>query len=101
MPQILDPADVDAAVRRDGLHWERQAGELVKVVVHPDFAAALAYVNEVGRLAEAANHHPDVEIRWGTVTLRLSTHSVGALTPADLHLAAQVDAITGTGARPA
>jgi 4a-hydroxytetrahydrobiopterin dehydratase len=98
MPQILDPAEVDAALRQRGLHWERRGGELVKVVVHPNFAAALAYVNEVGGLAEAANHHPDVDIRWGTVTLRLSTHSVGALTSADLRLAEEVDAITGPAA---
>jgi 4a-hydroxytetrahydrobiopterin dehydratase len=75
------------------LAWERQGGELVKVVRRHDFTAALAYVNEVGQLAEAAGHHPDIEIRWNTVTLRLSTHSLGGITDADLDLARQIDAL--------
>lgn len=65
-----------------------------------DFAAALAYVNYVGELAERLNHHPDIDIRWGTVTLRLSTHSVGGITEADLSLAAQLDAARPDAARP-
>jgi len=48
-------------------------------------------VNQVGALAETADHHPDVDIRWDTVTLRLSTHSAGGLTEKDLLLAAEVD----------
>ena len=75
------------------LAWERRGSELVKVVRRHDFVAALAYVNEVGHLAEAAGHHPDVEIRWNTVTLRLSTHSLGGITDADLDLARQIDAL--------
>lgn len=75
------------------LAWERQGAELVKVVRRHDFAGALAYVNDVGRLAERAGHHPDVEIRWNTVTLRLSTHSLGGITDADLDLARQIDAL--------
>lgn len=75
------------------LAWEHQGDELVKVVRRHDFAAALAYVNEVGRLAELAGHHPDVELRWNTVTLRLSTHSLGGLTDADIALARQIDAL--------
>jgi 4a-hydroxytetrahydrobiopterin dehydratase len=50
-------------------------------------------VNRVGEIAERANHHPDIEIRWNTVTLRLSTHSAGGITGADLELAKQVDAL--------
>jgi len=75
------------------LCWDRRGGELVKVVRRHDFAAALAYVNEVGRLAERAGHHPDVELRWNTVTLRLSTHSLGGITDADLDLARQIDGL--------
>ena len=52
-----------------------------------DFADALAYVNAVGALAEEMDHHPDIDIRWNTVTLRLSTHSAGGLTQLDLELA--------------
>ena len=47
----------------------------------------------MGALAEAADHHPDIDIRWNTVTLRLSTHSAGGLTDKDLSLAAEIDAL--------
>jgi 4a-hydroxytetrahydrobiopterin dehydratase len=54
------------------------------------FAAALGFVVSVGALAEAADHHPDIDLRWRTVTLVLSTHEVGGLTERDLDLAALI-----------
>ena len=66
-------------------HWLQERAK------RAGFAGALAYVNEVGALAEAADHHPDIDIRWDTVTLRLSTHSAGGLTEKDLSLAAAID----------
>lgn len=87
--------DVDAALA--GLDWERQGDLLVKVVRRDDFAGALALVNAVGELAEAADHHPDIDIRWNTVTLRLTTHSAGGLTAKDLALAAEIDGLLEQG----
>lgn len=68
-------------------------GKLVKVVKLADFAEALAYVNRVGALAEERNHHPDIEISWNTVTLRLWSHSASAVTDADRALAEAIDAL--------
>jgi 4a-hydroxytetrahydrobiopterin dehydratase len=82
---------VDASLPE--LDWSREGDVLVKVVQKADFVAALAYVNSVGELAEAANHHPDIDIRWNTITLRLTTHSAGGLTAKDLDLAAQIDTV--------
>ncbi len=79
--------------RLSGLDWQLRDGALEKVVRRADFAAALAYVNEVGALAEEASHHPDLAIHWDTVTLLLSTHSLGGITDADLALAARIDAL--------
>jgi 4a-hydroxytetrahydrobiopterin dehydratase len=92
-PEVLGAAAVDAALAERGIGWRRDGSELVKEVQRTGFAGALAFVNEVGALAEAADHHPDIDIRWDTVTLRLSTHSAGGLTENDLALAAQVDAL--------
>ncbi len=89
---VLESEAVDAALA-DGIAWERDGDELVLVHKEQDFAGALEFVNRVGALAEQANHHPDFEIRWNTVTLRLSTHSAGGITGADLRLARQIDAI--------
>ncbi|HLX89931.1 MAG TPA: 4a-hydroxytetrahydrobiopterin dehydratase [Acidimicrobiales bacterium] len=86
---VLGPDAVDGALA--GLQWRRDGDELVKVRRGRDFADALDYVNRVGALAEAAGHHPDVGIRWNEVTLRLSTHSAGGITQADLDLARRID----------
>ena len=57
-----------------------------------DFAAAIAFVNRVAEVAEAANHHPDILVHgWNKVRLELSTHSQGGLTEADFELAARID----------
>jgi 4a-hydroxytetrahydrobiopterin dehydratase len=87
----LSAADVDAALAEQELGWERVGDELVTTVELHDFAAALAFVNAVGAAAEAANHHPDIDIRWNKVRLVLSTHSAGGLTVLDIALAAAID----------
>jgi len=95
--QVLDGATVDAALADRGLGWQREGDQLVRVVRRADFLEALVFVNAVGEAAEAANHHPDIDIRWNTVTLRLSTHSAGGLTDKDLDLAATIDGIEPPG----
>ena len=82
--------DAVAAGLRD-LNWTRDGDELVKEVSRKDFAEAMVFVHDVARLAEAANHHPDICISWNRVNLRLSTHSAGGLTQQDLGLAQQID----------
>ena len=54
------------------------------------FATGLALVNEIGRLAEAANHHPDIDLRYGGVTVRLWTHELMGLSERDVSLAQQI-----------
>lgn len=71
--------------------WTRDGETISRTVEHKDFVEALAFVNKVGDLAEAANHHPDIDIRWNKVTLALTTHSENALTDKDVTLASQVN----------
>ena len=74
--------------------WAKEGGALCAELRFRDFAEALAFVNRVGALAEEANHHPDIDIRWNTVTLRLSTHSAGGvITDRDHELAARIDGL--------
>jgi 4a-hydroxytetrahydrobiopterin dehydratase len=94
--EVLDPGTVDTELA-GGMAWDRHGNELVKTRRGKDFADALAYVNAVGALAEEMNHHPDVDIRWSVVTLRLSTHSEGGITRLDLDLARRIDALPATG----
>jgi 4a-hydroxytetrahydrobiopterin dehydratase len=88
---VLTGPAVDAALDEQHLNWTRQGDVLVTTVKLHDFAAALAFVNTVGAAAEAANHHPDIDIRWNTVHLALTTHDSGGITLLDLALAAAVD----------
>jgi len=89
---VLAEADVIAALSaEDGPAWHLIAGKLIKTVVCDDFVSALAFVGEVGRLAEEADHHPDIDIRYDRVTLALVTHDSGGITQADLDLARAID----------
>ncbi|HEX7254978.1 MAG TPA: 4a-hydroxytetrahydrobiopterin dehydratase [Gaiellaceae bacterium] len=67
--------------------WVEVNGALEREFAFADFAEALAFVNRVGELAEEANHHPDVEIRWNRVRLRWWTHVTGTITDRDRELA--------------
>jgi 4a-hydroxytetrahydrobiopterin dehydratase len=91
----LDAATVTAALEADdGPDWHLVAGKLVKTVLCADFNGALAYVLAVGRLAEEADHHPDIDIRYRRVTMALITHDSDGITRRDLDLARAIDGVT-------
>ena len=73
--------------------WNEADGALQREFSFADFAEALAFVNRVGALAEAENHHPDIELGWGRVVLRWRTHSADATTDRDRELAARSGAL--------
>ena len=70
--------------------WERRGDQIVKSFVCADFAQAMLFVNEVAGAAEAAGHHPDIDICWNTVTLAVSSYAEGGLTDRDFQLAAHI-----------
>ena len=63
--------------------WSLEGGSLVRTEKFTDFRAAMLWVNRVANLAEQQNHHPDIDIRWNRVTVRLTTHETGGLTDRD------------------
>ena len=73
--------------------WTRAGDSITLNVELADFRAAILYVGAVAYLAEQANHHPDITVRWNQVTLTLSTHSAGGLTSADTALAGRISAL--------
>jgi 4a-hydroxytetrahydrobiopterin dehydratase len=75
--------------------WSVVDGALQREFRFANFADALAFVNRVGELAEAENHHPDVELGWGRVVLRWRTHSADAITDRDRDLAAKSGELAG------
>jgi len=74
--------------------WEQNGAEIRKEYSFTDFGLAMEFVNHVARAAEAANHHPDIDIRYNKVTLALSTHSEGGLTAKDVELAQRIEEMT-------
>jgi 4a-hydroxytetrahydrobiopterin dehydratase len=88
MPRLDDTAIEEGLQRLPG--WERRGNQIAKSFVGQDFAQAMAFVNEVAGAAEAAGHHPDIDIRWNTVILALSSHDEGGLTERDFQLAARI-----------
>ncbi|HEY2277209.1 MAG TPA: 4a-hydroxytetrahydrobiopterin dehydratase [Streptosporangiaceae bacterium] len=73
--------------------WTTENGEITQTFERRDFRDALLLVGAVAFLAEEANHHPDIDIRWNKVTLTLATHSAGGLTAADFSLARRISAL--------
>ena len=71
--------------------WERAGSAIRRTYRFADFREALAFVNRVGALAEAAGHHPDIDLRYNAVTLSLTTHDAGGLTGKDFDLARVID----------
>jgi 4a-hydroxytetrahydrobiopterin dehydratase len=88
-------SDEQIAERLGGLEgWHRDGEEIVREWKLDDFAAAIAFVQRVADVAEAANHHPDILLHgWNKVRLTLSTHSQGGLTDSDFDLARTIDGV--------
>jgi 4a-hydroxytetrahydrobiopterin dehydratase len=95
VPALLDDAAIDTALA-DLPGWEREGDAIMRTATLPSFPVAIGVVARVGEIAESRNHHPDMDIRWRSVTFRCSTHSEGGITQLDVDLAKaiseQVDA---------
>ncbi|MBB3731168.1 MULTISPECIES: 4a-hydroxytetrahydrobiopterin dehydratase [Nonomuraea] len=73
--------------------WKQEGEEIRRTVTAPDFPTAIRIVDEIAVKAEELNHHPDIDIRWRTLHLTLTTHDAGGLTDLDHQLAAIIDDI--------
>lgn len=90
--QPLSNAEVEYALERlPG--WRREERGIRKRFRLSTFPDAVAFVNRVADVAEAHQHHPDIDIRWRNVILFLTTHEAGGVTALDLSLAAEIDAL--------
>ena len=90
--EILNEAELRSAIA-DLNGWACDNGLLQKRFSFRNFAEALAFVNRVGELAEAADHHPDITFGWGYAEIALTTHDRGGVTDVDVALAKQIDGI--------
>jgi 4a-hydroxytetrahydrobiopterin dehydratase len=87
---LLPPDEIDQALR-DLPDWRREGDSLVRTLRCESFRAAIGLVDRVADAAEAADHHPDIEIVWRRVTFRLTTKAAGGLTFRDMAMAAEIE----------
>ncbi len=92
---LLTEIQIDEALRNLP-QWKQVEQSISATFVFKDFPAAIGFVNRVAELAQQANHHPDIAIRWNKVLLTLTTHSAEGLTALDFELASQVSAMVGS-----
>jgi 4a-hydroxytetrahydrobiopterin dehydratase len=91
---VLSDDEVDAAAATlNG--WKRTDGALRRSVTFGSFLDGVEGVRRVAEAAERADHHPDIDIRWRTVTFTLATHSEGGITEKDVQLAREIDGLVG------
>lgn len=91
-PSPIPEAEIASRLNSLG-SWRRHGDEITRTFEFPDFRASLAFVNKTGELAEAAGHHPDIDIRYNKVRLALTTHDAGGLSQKDFDLAAKVNSL--------
>jgi 4a-hydroxytetrahydrobiopterin dehydratase len=92
MARLLTEAEILSELTTVTL-WDRRGSMLVREFSFSSYLGGIDFVNEVARLAEEANHHPEIMIGWRKVSLELTTHSKGGLTELDFALARKVDAL--------
>jgi len=89
MKKALTQAEMEEVLRTHP-DWKLQGGKLVREWTFKDFVAAMAFVNQVAGIAEAAGHHPDIDIRYNRVQLGLVSHDAGGITQRDAAMAANL-----------
>jgi 4a-hydroxytetrahydrobiopterin dehydratase len=90
MATALNAAEIEEVLEAHS-EWHLEGGKLVRKWTFKDFIEAMAFVNRVATLAEAAGHHPDIDIRYNQVTLGLISHDAGGITKRDAMMAGRID----------
>lgn len=92
MAELLQAGELQSALAaRPG--WTGDTSRITRTVALPSFPQAVAVVNRVAEVAEEMDHHPDIDIRWRTLTFSCATHSAGGVTARDMDLAHRIDEI--------
>src|SRR5436309_12643650 len=100
MPKLLPQEEIDRALRELS-GWKLDGKQIQKTYKYDSFPEAIVFVNAVAHLAELANHHPDIDIRYSNITLALVTHDQGGITDKDVQLARRIEEIRKKAGVPA
>lgn len=86
---VLNASEIDTLLQQNP-EWKLESGKLVRDWTFENFVQAMTFVNRVAELAEAAGHHPDIDIRYNQVRLGLISHDAGGITARDAKMAVRL-----------
>lgn len=86
----LEPSAIDDLLKT-APDWKLEDGKLVRDWTFKDFVQAMEFVNHIAQLAETANHHPDIDVRYNRVRLGLVSHDAGGITARDAKMVIRID----------
>ena len=92
MSDLVEDEELESFLKKVP-EWDHEGKTIVRVVEFDEFMEGIDFVNAVAEIAEEAEHHPDIDIRWCTITVSLTTHDAGGLTEADFDVARKVDTL--------
>lgn len=92
MSELVDEEDLEILLKKLP-EWDLEEKTIVRVVEFDEFMEGIDFVDAIAEIAEEAGHHPDIDIRWCTVTVRLTTHDAGGLTDSDFEVARKIDTL--------
>lgn len=90
MSDLLEDEDLSVALKKCP-EWEHEKNAITRTVEFEEFMDAIDFVNDLAEIAEEAQHHPDIVIRYTKVSLKLTTHDAGGITELDIELAQRID----------
>jgi 4a-hydroxytetrahydrobiopterin dehydratase len=90
MSELLENSELGDALKRIP-SWDQEGKTIHRLVEFDEFMDAIDFVNLVAEIAEEAQHHPDLDIRYNRVNVSLTTHDAGGLTDADIEVAQRID----------
>jgi 4a-hydroxytetrahydrobiopterin dehydratase len=90
MTKALNAVEIEEVLKTHP-DWKLQGGKLVREWTFKDFVEAMQFVNRIAVLAEAAGHHPDIDVRYNRVLLGLVSHDAGGITRRDAAMASRID----------
>ena len=91
--EVISPIELSCELKRCP-EWEVDGDGISRNWEFESFGDAMEFVNVVADIAEAAFHHPDIDIRYSKVKLLLVTHEIGGVTEADVEMATRIDTVT-------
>ena len=92
MSELIATQEIKSWIKK-APEWEIEKKILTRTIEFDDFMEGIDFVNDVAEIAEDAQHHPDIDIRWCKITLRLTTHDQGGITDLDFELASRIDTL--------